>query len=251
MIRILTVDIETSPILAHTWGIWNVNVGINQIMEPTEMLCFAAKWYGEGEVMFSSSFADGKEEMLDKIWNLLDEADAVVSYNGQRFDIPIIQQAFLEAGMLPPAPYKQIDLLRTAKSQFRWPSNKLDYVTQALGIGAKVKHEGHQLWTDCLMGIPEAWAKMERYNRQDVTLTEKLFTKFKPWIKSLPNAALYQEEGEELSCPGCGNSEWLRPRGFAFTSVSKYQRYRCSKCGRWCRGNTNLADLKTKGVNVT
>jgi len=250
MIKILTLDLETSPLLSHTWGIWNVNVGINQIMEPTEVLCWAAKWYDEDEVMFSSSFGDGKKDMLDKIWNLLEEADAVVHYNGTRFDIPHLNREFLEAGMLPPAPYKQIDLLRTAKSQFRWPSNKLDYVTQALGIGAKVKHEGHQLWVDCMMGDVKAWAKMEKYNRQDVTLTEKLFTKFKPWIKSLPNAALYQDDTEELACPACGRSDTLHPRGFAFTAVSKFQRYRCD-CGRWCRGNTNLVDRKTKGVNVT
>jgi hypothetical protein len=150
---------------------------------------------------------------------------------------------------MPPAPYKQIDLLKTSKSQFRFPSNKLDYIVKTLGIGSKIKHAGHQLWIDCLMGSPKAWAKMEEYNKEDVVLTEKLFTKYRPWIKGLPNAALYQDETEELACPACGRTEWLHPRGFAYTAVSKYQRYRCD-CGKWCRGNTNLVNRDTKGVNV-
>ena len=46
-IRILMLDIETTPDKVYTWGIWNINVGINQIIEPGGLLCFAAKWYGQ------------------------------------------------------------------------------------------------------------------------------------------------------------------------------------------------------------
>jgi DNA polymerase III epsilon subunit-like protein len=93
-----------------------------------------------------SSILNGKKTMLKKIHSLLDECDAVIHYNGTRFDIPTLNKEFLEAGMPPPSPYHQIDLLKTSRKEFRFPSNKLDYVARALGLGQKTKHEGFELW---------------------------------------------------------------------------------------------------------
>ena len=36
----------------------------------------------------------------------------------------------------------------------------------------------------------------------------------------------------EMACPKCGSHD-LRPDGFKYTSVSKYQRYQCNGCGGW------------------
>ncbi len=52
--KILTIDIETSPNLAHVWGLWNQNVGLPQLLEPTQMISFAAKWYETKSVQFYS-----------------------------------------------------------------------------------------------------------------------------------------------------------------------------------------------------
>ena len=70
--------------------------------------------------------------MLEGIHKLLDEADAVIHYNGKRFDIPSLNKEFLLNGMFPPAPFKEIDLLTVARGRFRFVSNKLDYVAQQL-----------------------------------------------------------------------------------------------------------------------
>ena len=116
--RLLILDVETTPSVCYTWGLWNVTLGINMVKEPGTTLCYAAKWYGEKEVMFSWDIRD--------IWSLLDEADAVIHFNGKSFDVPTIQRDFLLAGLLPPSPYKQIDLRQVCKSQFRFLSGKLD-----------------------------------------------------------------------------------------------------------------------------
>jgi len=47
--KILMLDIETTPMQVYTWGLWDQNIGINQIIKPTEMLCFGAKWQGKKE----------------------------------------------------------------------------------------------------------------------------------------------------------------------------------------------------------
>lgn len=231
--KILFLDIETAPNLVHVWGLWQQNVGLPQILDAGYVLCWAAKWKGESDVMFSSIHEDGAENMLLQIHKLLDEADAVVHYNGTKFDIPTLNKEFLLYGMNPPAPYKQIDLLRTARSQFRFPSNKLDYISNALGFGKKVKHIGHELWIGCMNGDPESWAQMEKYNIHDVVLLEKVYNKLLPWIKGHLNYSVYDGT---LSCPNCG-SHIYQKRGFTFTAASKFQRYQCSKCGAWWRSN--------------
>ena len=135
--------------------------------------------------------------------------------------------------MTPPATYKQIDLLTTARNRFRFVSNKLDYVAQALGVGKKHKHAGHELWVRCMAGEADAWIEMEEYNKNDVVLLEKVYEVFRPWIRNHPNAGLYGDAEVDV-CPVCGDDN-LTKRGFAYTAAAKYQRYRCSTCGHWCR----------------
>jgi len=43
-IKILEIDIETAPSLVYTWGLFNQNIGVNQIVKPGYMLCWAAKF---------------------------------------------------------------------------------------------------------------------------------------------------------------------------------------------------------------
>src|SRR2546422_11197735 len=95
-IKVLMLDIETKPNKAYTWGIWNVNVGINQIIEPGEMICFAAKWYGQDQIEFYSQWDGGQYAMVDQAWRLLDEADVVVHFYGSKFDIPHLNTEFLK-----------------------------------------------------------------------------------------------------------------------------------------------------------
>ena len=95
--------------------------------------------------------------MLREIHKMLDKADAVCHYNGTRFDIPTLNKEFLLHNMLRPAPYKEIDLLKVARNQFKFTSNKLDYVVNALGLGGKVKHRGHDLWLGCMNNDLECW----------------------------------------------------------------------------------------------
>ena len=230
--NILLLDIETAPNLVHVWGLWNQNVGVPQIIDSGYVLSWAAKWYDEGTLMYDSLHQSTTRSMLKGIHALLDEADVVVHYNGTKFDIPTLNKEFLLAGFKPPAPYKQVDLLKVARTQFKFPSNKLDYVSRALGVATKVKHRGHQLWIDCMAGLDSAWKEMEIYNKQDVVVLEQVYYILLPWIKNHPNHGLYNEK---CSCPNCGGVSYKK-RGWYYTANLKYQRYRCSSCGTWFRG---------------
>lgn len=241
--KILLLDIETSPNTAHVWGLWQQNVSINQLMESSYVLCYAAKWLGEDDVYFDSVHQSKPKAMLKGIHVLLDEADAVVHYNGTKFDIPTLNKEFLLHRYNPPSPYKQIDLLRVVRSNFRFPSNKLDYVSQRLGLGKKHAHEGHDLWVKCMNGDNDAWKRMESYNIQDVVLLESLYSTLLPWIKSHPNHNLYTSD---TVCPTCSGHR-LQKRGTAVTITGSYQRYQCKDCGSWSQGaKTTKESVKVK-----
>jgi DNA polymerase elongation subunit (family B) len=231
-LKILLLDIETAPNLAHVWGLYDQNVGINQIQAAGYTLCWAAKWHKSKHIDFDSVHKSPPPKMVGHIHSLVDEADMVVHWNGAKFDMPTLNKEFILHGLKPPAPYKQVDLLRTSRSQFRFPSNKLDYVAQALGEGKKVKHMGHELWTRCMQGDAKAWALMERYNRGDVKLLERMYDRLMPWIRNHPGHGLYG--GEDRCCPNCGGTK-LQRRGSARTVAHTYTRYQCIGCGTWSR----------------
>lgn len=240
----LLVDIETAPNLAYVWGIWEQNISTSQIVDSSYILCWSAKWLDGKEVMFDSLYKSSEKKMLKGVHALLDEADVVIHYNGKSFDVPTLNKEFLLNKMEPPSPYKQIDLLKVSRNNFRFQSHKLDYVMKMLGHGGKVKHEGFQLWVDCMDDKPEAWKKMEEYNKGDVTGLEKVYYDFRPWIKGHPNHGAY--DGRNV-CPHCGEDKLIR-RGFAVTRDSKYPRYQCKGCGAWSRGTQK--DPKASKVTV-
>jgi len=155
--RILEFDIETIPHEAVTFGIWKQTIRPKNIRRFGYTCCFAAKWYKKKGVMFHSVPKDGMEGMVQAAWNLLNEADAVVHYNGTRFDVPTLNKEFLKHGMLPPKPYHQIDLIKTVRQQFRFPGgNSLNEVLRFLGMQQKVSHKGIDLWLECMDGDPKS-----------------------------------------------------------------------------------------------
>ena len=237
MARILLLDIETAPNKVYSWGLWDQNIATNQVMETSYVLCWAAKWYGQREILFDSVKKSGMKRMLGSMHKLLDEAEIVVHYNGLKFDVPTLNKEFIQAGFAPPAPYKQVDCMKEVKRMFRFQSNKLDFVSQALGIGAKSKHEGFELWVKCMEGDAAAWKRMERYNRRDVALLETLYLRLRPWIEKHPNLGAFEDV---MACPKCG-SEKRQQRGYAVTQMLKYPRYQCQGCGAWYRSNKSVS----------
>ena len=241
-IKILLLDIETAPMTALVWGLWDQNISPNHIIDSSNMLCYAAKWYDSPDIIFDSVHKSKTKNMLKGLHGLLSDADVIVHYNGNKFDMPTINKEFVLNRFSPPSPYKQIDLLRVVRSNFRFPSNKLDYVAQRLGLGQKVEHEGMALWTKCMKGDKDAWKRMEDYNIQDVILLEDLYNTLLPWIKNAPNRNLFNDI---QGCPSCGQTN-LQKRGTAVSSTGTYQRYQCRGCGSWAQGTTALEKKKVE-----
>lgn len=237
--KITVIDIETAPALVHSWGLFKANIGINQIVKPVEMLCFAAKEHGKRPVEFYSSYNDGREEMVKQAWRIIDESDVVVHYNGRTFDMPHLYREMALLGMKPPSPVKEVDLLTVVRRKLKFESRKLDFVAQQLGLGGKVKHSGFDLWIKVMNDDPVAWEKMKQYCIGDVRLEDRLYERLLPWIDHHPSVPLHDDR-DVLACPRCGSGK-SEKRGFYYTAVSKYQRYLCKKCEGWYHGPLRLS----------
>jgi DNA polymerase elongation subunit (family B) len=245
-VKILALDIETAPHQVHVWGLFKQTVAINQIQETGRVMCFAARWMGERAIHFYGEKTHGHKETIKAAHELLNEADSVLTYNGRSFDVPTLNKEFLKYDINPPVPFHHVDLYQVVKSRFRFASNKLDHICQELGIGKKVRHEGHDLWVQCMKGDEKAWKRMERYNRKDVLLLEKLYARVLPWIETHPNWGLYLK-AERPTCPTCGSTK-LQARGSQTSRTQKYTRYHCQVCGTWSR--SRFREAKNENVLV-
>lgn len=228
--KILTLDIETKPGTAYYFNEYDQRPLVKVITEP-RTISFAAKWLGEDNMEFQSDFHTSHSVMVKRAHELLTEADGVVTYNGDRFDLPHLNLEFLRDGHKPPAPYKSIDLLKTIRRKFNFSANRLQRVSETLGIGSKVEHEGFPLWEKCMAGEPAAWKRMRQYNIGDVRLTEDLYLDILPWIEQHPSYAAFTTADV---CTNCGADE-LREDGYYRTKTGTYRRYQCGGCGHWQR----------------
>lgn len=237
--RILLIDIETAPMVAHLWSMWQDGVGLNQIQSDWYILSFCAKWVGEDKVIYhdQQNKVDKEDdyELLEKLWDLLNTADIVVGHNAKRFDTKKINARLILNGFPKPSHYRVVDTMLIAKAQFGFTSNKLQYLTDNLCETKKSEHKkfpGHSLWVECLADNPEAWEEMKLYNIDDVLSLEELYNVLSSWDSKLPNFDVYVDDVLDMS-------EWEKD-GFYYSNFGKYQIYRNKVTGVQRRSRVNL-----------
>lgn len=227
--KILYLDIEWSPATVYTFDMWNANFSPEKIIDDGGLLCFCAHWEGSKEYLFYSEWDDGREGMAKAALDLLSQADAVVTYNGDKYDLPKLRGAMILTGLTAPPPPTSIDVIKTIK-KLGFVMNRLAYVGPLLGVGSKKKHEGFMLWRLVMEGDPKARMRMRRYCIQDVRLLVHLYKRVQPYIQDHPH--LGDNKGQ---CGACGSNH-VQLRGFRRTKYFKVQRLQCQECGAWSTG---------------
>ncbi|MFA6213483.1 MAG: ribonuclease H-like domain-containing protein [Candidatus Obscuribacterales bacterium] len=231
--NILFFDIETLPIICYTWGIWEQNVLLENIIKDWCVLSWSANWEGDerifGDILApKEAMARNDERLLGGMWKLLDRADIVVSQNGKRFDHKKLNARFIHYKNTPPAPYRIIDTLAVAKSVAGFTSNKLDWLAQETGVETRKSETGMELWRKCDAGDSESLAKMLEYNLGDVLELKQVYTELRPWIVNHPNINMYMDVPSN-ACPVCGGG--LVDIGRYPTQNRKARSVRCCDCG--------------------
>ena len=242
--KILIVDIETSPHISCHFGRWGENIQPEKTLEESRVICWAAKWAGERKTMFMSEWGHGADEMIEGIYDLFDEADVVVGFNSKRFDVKRINSEFIRRGWTPPSPYEQVDLLLQVRKNFAFSSNRLKHLLKELDLTPKLEDNADmQLWIDvCVYNKAPARKRMEAYNKQDVKSTEELYDFMLGWITPHPNWGVYVDDVSDPDnpvCPNCGGRH-MRKHKIRRTKVRKYRQWHCQDCGKYSRGRKHL-----------
>lgn len=252
--KILTLDIETAPITAYTWGLFKQNIGLNQIKTDWHLLAFAAKWYGDpaSKIIYHDSRREkdvhNDKHLIQKLSDLLNRADIVVTQNGEQFDLKKINARAVIHGLPPIRPCASTDILKEGRKVFSFTSHKLEYVADKVNKKyKKLKHNkypGFELWSAILNGDQKAWKEMEIYTKHDVLSTEEIYTIIQGWISTQAISSFNDEA--KMQCR-CGSTK-LRKEGFAYTPAGKYQIYHCLRkgCGKWPRSPFNLLSAEKR-----
>lgn len=252
-IKVLIVDIETAPMLGYVWSLWDNNVALNQLKSDWYILSFSAKWlYDDAKNIIYMDQRKAKNieddsKLLEKLWDLLDQADVIITQNGVKFDVPKINARFIQNGFPPPSSYRHIDTHQIAKRVFGFTSNKLEYMTDKLCTTYKkqkhAKFSGFELWKQCLAGNINAWEEMRVYNENDVLSLEELYIVLAPWDSRI-NFNVFKES-LETECNACGCTEF-KSHGFKYTNTGKFRRYVCENCGAEVSNKENLLTKEKK-----
>lgn len=252
--KILLFDLETAPMMAYVWNRWKQNIALNQTISESYIICWSAKWLYSPNVVGDVLTPEEALNMDDRricasLYELINEADIVIAHNGDQADIPWMNSRFIIHGFPPPKPYYSIDTLKIAKKQFGFSSNKLDALATYFGFPNKIE-TNFELWKGCIHGIPEALEDMLTYNKQDVAILEEVYLKLRPWQKDHPNLANLLDS-DVVMCPNCGSHDYEILEGeYYYTSVGKYQIYRCKHCGAVFRDRYSVRNKKVTQVRV-
>lgn len=173
---------------------------------------------------------------MQKVWQLLDEADVVVGHNLKKFDLKKINSRFIYHGMPPPSPYKVFDTLTAARAVMANNSNKLDDIGRDYNLGRKLAHTGFHLWQGCMRGDMKSWRLMIKYCNQDVLLDYKFYKLIRPWTAH-PNLNLVH--GRPKGCPTCYSTH-IQSRGERpqYTTGRSVRMYVCMDCGKRIKGES-------------
>lgn len=242
--KVLLFDIETAPILAYVWGLFDQNVGLNQIQADWHVLSWCAKWLGEEEIFYEdqrkAKDLEDDSAILKKLWKLLDEADIVIGHNSKKFDTKKINARFIYHKMQPPSSFREIDTLSIARRRFAFTSNKLAHLAKFLECKSQKlthqKYAGFELWSECLKKNKDAFKEMELYNKADVVTLEDVYIKLRPWDNSV-NFSIFEKD----NICSCGSKSFFK-NGYRFTNGGKFQRFKCRECGKDMIEKANLID---------
>lgn len=241
--KIVTIDIERAAGLAHIFDQKTSGfIPASRWVRQPRTLCFAARWYG-GKTEFHAAW-DDYDAMIRRAWEIYDQADIVVTYNGIRFDNRVLKSDWAALSMTPPATWKNVDLYAVNRATFGYSSNSLAHLCQQLGLPGKSGHYDPFMADACMAGDTKAQATMRRYNIGDVKITEQCYDALRPWIANHPHVTT---DRDKATCNACG-SDRLERAGTYLAQVMEYAQYRCSDCGALVRAAHVRRVARTRGV---
>lgn len=241
--RVLIYDLETGFNVLAAFALFGTDYHPHQnILQERTIICANWMWLGENKVNTVSVLDNQKRfkknpvddyHVVSKMREVMEEADIIVTHNGDSFDNKYMKARSIYHGFGPLAPFKSIDTKKIAKTGFMFNSNRLDYLGRFLGVGRKIETRPN-LWLEALRGDVKAIKDMIHYGKGDVVLLRDVFLKMLPWMPEAVNRELYGGQANECPRPGCGSRN-IQRRGLHRAISQVYQRWQCQACHGWFR----------------
>lgn len=236
--RILIFDTETAAATALTFGRFKVNLSQDNILENGGwILCACWRWLGESDVHSIYLSPQEVEECDDskivaRLFELYEEADAVLAHNSLGFDHKVVQARAIYHGFPALPLVKVLDTLQLVRKYLKLPSNRLDAIGEFFNLGRKISTGGISLWKEVQSGDREAMAKMVEYCEQDVNLLYDVYlrTRHLGRAGSDFNAGLYYDD-DLVRCRVCGSTDVESTGRTTETALNSFEEVRCNDCG--------------------
>ena len=249
----LFFDIETSPMVVYSWRIgYNLNLFYENIINDWNIICICYKWENDDKVYFLKWDKEHSDkQLLVDFVKVANTADELIGHNGDRFDIKKIRTRCIYHRIPMFPKYRTLDTLKKARQGFAFNSNKLDSIARFLGVGAKMQHEGFDMWVKCMNNDETALANMIEYCMQDVVVLEDVYTAMQHYIKPNSHSGV-ANGGKKYSCPicTCEDIELIKNDVTEKGTISRV--VRCKKCNH-VYNISNLSYMKylTRGAEFT
>jgi len=253
--RIVLFDLETIPDLREVMKVFpglSAYPGLTLKASICSILCMGYKIHGEKRTNIIHAWdnkkvwdADVNDDKIlcEKIYNVLKDADALVTHNGRRFDLKFLQTRLLKHGLPPLPKIQHIDTCVLAKSNLLMYNNRLQTISKFLTSEEKMENGGWDLWVDVHNRKAKAMEKMSDYCKQDVVALQAIFKRLLPFVTIMPNYNNYKTREERL-CPNCGSTR-VANNGMRANKTGNLQRLRCMDCGTSSTVKSEKADPKT------
>lgn len=247
--KILFYDIETRPLLVWVWGLGEQVVRHHQLARGGSsygIICIAFAWNDgkPAKVLHWDYKKQDSGKVVREFDKIIRQADITIGKNSDRFDVKHINTQRLIHN-LPPLPEwvdNTDDLEKQLRKYFKFPSQSLDYISKALGLGGKVKME-FQDWVDIVEKTNKAsFLKMCRYNKKDVEDTRALWYRIQSHIKPKLNMATFHGD---FRCRNCGSKN-LRKDGTRSRGKITYQEWFCRSHNGYAGQTSITATDKTR-----
>lgn len=218
----------------------------DDVIEWPRTICAAWRWYGDRRTEFTSEWDDGRDGMLERIWDAYDQASLIYGHNVARFDTKNLNAEWLTIGMQAPAPFKILDTLKEARKTFGFESNTLASLTQRLGIDTKTDKYDVAVARAACMGHKPSQRRIKAYNVGDIGASEAFVDRLRGWIPSHPHNLMGTAD-DRPTCNQCWGDNLAR-NGTKLAQQITYVLYRCQDCGANVQGTRHSRAAVTRGA---
>ncbi len=236
--KILIVDVESLPMLTATFTLYPERIGHDNIIQDWSMVCFAWKELGKSRISAVSVLDDPKRFkknsgddyfVIKSLRDLLEDVDVLIGHNFAGFDIKILTSRIIYHGLPPLPKIHVVDTLKEVRKVAKFSSNRLDYLGKhLLGEGKLETSKG--LWLRALKGDRKAIQDMVTYNKGDIKVTEDVYLKLRPYMKSHVHIGALEGWDKNETCNKCGSDNMIGSKiRYTLAGVKKNQK-QCGDC---------------------